>query len=665
MQIDGIHVKNFLSFDSFDWSGLDPHLNIVVGPNGSGKTNLLQVFRAAKDILNPNQGQQKVLWAQNTYRGSDNVSIELSLDVRFTSTWERNLLSTFLAATFCNEQVLRDAFTDLQNGGNEIPSDTTVEQEQFSFVMQNSLHSLENIEWLFIGRLVMIYKRKNWTIWYESRPHNQAFRLNLDGLSFYDSSVQISFLQYLLLQKERFTPTGQLLLVTLLSRATRNMIPWIIELPSFTTLTTHQAFEQLTGEVLKSDRYYRISSLFLLLFERSFVFTDNIRSQTQLEFSFDSLYAQPIDLSSGEHLARYLFLKKNGTGSDREQYRSIQDMFFRVTGRSFEVSFGQPNVPLQLTAESRSDVALSILITTHWKDISLAFSGAGIGEALFICALIAVGKNQILLLDEPASNIHVTMQKALLKEVQTLNGNGNQFVIVTHSPALVPPEAITCVSRFFMRQGHTCCVSLDRNTMDAEKFASLEKELRRSTDARAMLFSRGVILVEGETEQGALPIWFEKRFGTLLESDDIIIYSVNSDTNFGKFVQFLQQFSIPWVIICDGKVIGDCIASRNRPRIIRQLEKAGILNLTDHIGKDFSQFCHLLEVNGVFTLAKDINDEIETLPIIQAHQQEAKDQVGDSKVRQAQYIATTYDCPTEVAALLQKVMRYLINLWEI
>lgn len=664
MQIDGVYIKNFLSFDTFDWSSLDLHLNIVVGPNGSGKTNLLQVFRAVKDILNPQQGQQRILWAQNTYRGSDNVPIELSLDVRFTGTWERNLLSTFLAATFCNEQVMRDAFTDLRAGGNVIPTETTVEQEQFSFIMQDSLHSLVDIEWLYIGRLVMIYKRKTWTIWYESRPHNQAFRLNLDGLSFYDSSVQYSFLERMLSQKEVFTPTGQLLLSTLLSRAQRNMIPWRIELPYSTTLITHQKFEQLTGEVLKSDRNYSISFLFHLLFERSFVFTDNIRSQTQLEFSFDSLYAQPVDLSSGEHLARYLFLKKNGTDSDREQYRSIQEMFFRVTGRSFEVSFGQPNVPRQLAAESGSDVALSILITNHWKDIPLAFSGAGIAEALFICTLIATGQNQVLLLDEPASNIHVTMQKALLKEVQTRNKNGNQFVIVTHSPALITPEAITCVTRFFMRRGYTRHVSLDRTSFDAEKFASLEKELRRSTDARAMLFSRGIILVEGETEQGALPVWFEKQFSTFLESDDVIIYSVNSDKNFGKFAQFLQQFSIPWVIICDGKVIGDCIASGNRPRIVRQLEKAGILNLPDYIGKDFSQLCKLLEVNGVFTLAKDINDEIENLPIIQTYQQEAKDQVGDSKVRQAQYIATTYDCPTEVATLLEKVMQYLKNLWE-
>ncbi len=46
MQIDGVHIKNFLPFDTFGWSGLDPHLNIIVGLNGSGKTNLLHVLRA-------------------------------------------------------------------------------------------------------------------------------------------------------------------------------------------------------------------------------------------------------------------------------------------------------------------------------------------------------------------------------------------------------------------------------------------------------------------------------------------------------------------------------------------------------------------------------------------------------------------------------------------
>ncbi len=177
-----------------------------------------------------------------------------------------------------------------------------------------------------------------------------------------------------------------------------------------------------------------------------------------------------------------------------------------------------------------------------------------------------------------------------------------------------------------------------------------------------MLFSRGVILVEGPTEQGVLPKWFEKQFNIALENKDIVVYSVGSDKNFEKFVKFLRQFGIFWVIVCDGKVIGDCIANRTKSRIVQQLEEAGIPNLPDCNGKDFSQLCQELEVYGVFTHARDVNDEIEDLPIIQSHRQEAINQVGRSKVRQGQYIATKYNCPDEIARLLEKAIDYLNKL---
>jgi len=425
-----------------------------------------------------------------------------------------------------------------------------------------------------------------------------------------------------------------------------------------TPLATHQAFEQLIGVTLKADRFYSASFVFHLLLERALVFSDNIRSQPQYEFSYDALHKQPIDLSSGEQLARYLFLKKNGSQTEREQYKDIRNLFSKITGRSFDVGFDRPAIiPARPGAEEESKAVLSIHVSSDWGDIPLAFSGAGRAEALFICALIASRNEQVVLLDEPALNMHVTMQRVLFNEVQA--ANGNQYIIVTHSPALVPPDAIINVSRFFMRQGSTCRVALDRGSLGDEEFSSLEKELRRSTDARAMLFSRGVILVEGETEQGALPIWFEKRFGGFLESDDIIIYSVSGDENFGKFVQFLHQFNIPWVIICDGKVIGDRITTGKKPRIVRQLEKAGIPNLPDYNSKDFPQLCQGLEAYGIFTHANDDNDEIEALQVIKDHRDEARAQVGDSKVRQGEYIATNYDCPDEIAQLLEKAIDHL------
>ena len=51
MQISGLHITNFLSFQEFAWPNLDLRLNIVVGPNGAGKTNLLLALRTVRDVV--------------------------------------------------------------------------------------------------------------------------------------------------------------------------------------------------------------------------------------------------------------------------------------------------------------------------------------------------------------------------------------------------------------------------------------------------------------------------------------------------------------------------------------------------------------------------------------------------------------------------------------
>ena len=111
MRIDGIHIKNFLSFDTLEWPNLDPHLHIIVGPNGSGKTNLIRAFCAVKDVVNPNPEPRKSLWSQSAYRGSDQVPIEIGLDIQFTEAWEKKLLTTFLSAVLCNDSAVQNVET--------------------------------------------------------------------------------------------------------------------------------------------------------------------------------------------------------------------------------------------------------------------------------------------------------------------------------------------------------------------------------------------------------------------------------------------------------------------------------------------------------------------------------------------------------------------------
>jgi len=103
---------------------------------------------------------------------------------------------------------------------------------------------------------------------------------------------------------------------------------------------------------------------------------------------------------------------------------------------------------------------LQLVTSSSWGDIPLEFSGAGIAEALFLSAVLAGSTGQVVLLDEPALNLHPTMQATLLGELQALahrpeEGEGSQFLVNTHAPTLVPPDAIECVSRFTLQGGHT------------------------------------------------------------------------------------------------------------------------------------------------------------------------------------------------------------------
>jgi ABC-type nitrate/sulfonate/bicarbonate transport system ATPase subunit len=49
MRIDAIHLDHWLSYETFAWEELDPHLNVIVGPNGVGKTNLFHAVEAVRD----------------------------------------------------------------------------------------------------------------------------------------------------------------------------------------------------------------------------------------------------------------------------------------------------------------------------------------------------------------------------------------------------------------------------------------------------------------------------------------------------------------------------------------------------------------------------------------------------------------------------------------
>jgi predicted ATP-dependent endonuclease of OLD family len=181
--------------------------------------------------------------------------------------------------------------------------------------------------------------------------------------------------------------------------------------------------------------------------------------------------------------------------------------------------------------------------------------GAGTWEALVLAESIVDSEHRLVVLDEPALNLSPTWQHLVRSQLRDAPG---QFLLITHSSGLVPvdqPEDLCRLVRFDSAGGATRVRRLSA-PLGEEAAARLVQELSQSADARALLFARGAVLVEGETELGALPVWFANHAAsTGLPSPaslDLGFYSVGGDTHFKAMLTLLDAFGIPWAIVCDG-----------------------------------------------------------------------------------------------------------------
>ncbi len=203
MRIHDIHIKNFLSLGSFVWKNLDPQLNVIVGPNGVGKTNLFHALRAIKDSLSYEPREDAVLWSQLTHRNASSPQIEFALNIQFTNDWEKRLLCAFVAAAICDEHLLRDTSSGMLNPDELV---------QFSNFLLETVQP-ENLDWFFTGRFIVLYDGLDWLCRYEG-PES-AFHLavkELYNVSLITGLAWNEFFKKILLRKEEIelrTPSFQ------------------------------------------------------------------------------------------------------------------------------------------------------------------------------------------------------------------------------------------------------------------------------------------------------------------------------------------------------------------------------------------------------------------------------------------------------------------------
>jgi predicted ATP-dependent endonuclease of OLD family len=268
---------------------------------------------------------------------------------------------------------------------------------------------------------------------------------------------------------------------------------------------------------------------------------------------------------------------------------------------------------------------------------------------------------KVVLLDEPASNLHPNMQRRFVGAIKRAQAfqRGRQALIVTHSQHLVPTRAKDLAKIRRLQRTDSSTVVFGIGPQSQISPDRLEKEMRAGSDIAGLLFARGVVLVEGLTETAAISVWYplmQASEGKTLADDNIALYFVDGKPNFPLHMQYLEEFGIPWVVICDVDALDPALPNT----VWEQLKKLGrISELPSSEG--FAALKQLAETCGVFTANTTLTETkgFEDIPQIKQFLDANPWARHRSKARQGQVIAHNLSCPQGVEEITQAALDWL------
>lgn len=155
----------------------------------------------------------------------------------------------------------------------------------------------------------------------------------------------------------------------------------------------------------------------------------------------------------------------------------------------------------------------------------------------------------LVAVEEPEAHLHPHLQRKIFGNLFEKNGeNGRSFILTTHSPniaSITPLKAVILLKD--EGENGTKAYSLAKLSFRIEDLEDLHRYL--NTTRAELLFSRGVIFVEGDAEEALVPV-FARNLGYDLDSLCITVCNVGG-TNFKPYARLATALNLPFAIITD------------------------------------------------------------------------------------------------------------------
>ncbi|MBT5374005.1 MAG: AAA family ATPase [Rhodospirillaceae bacterium] len=190
------------------------------------------------------------------------------------------------------------------------------------------------------------------------------------------------------------------------------------------------------------------------------------------------------------------------------------------------------------------------LIKNNQATLPRKFSSGEKEIVHFLLAMFALNiKDGMILIDEPELHLHPRWQRIFLGLFRELSKDrNNQFLVATHSPSFVTPDTINDITRIYKTSNGSQKVSLKKVDLPEKK--NLTRMINSQNNER-IFFADKVVLVEGITDRLVFSSLIEGASARLFDNQAIEVVEVGGKQNLEQYKSLLKALKTPSYIITD------------------------------------------------------------------------------------------------------------------
>lgn len=250
-------------------------------------------------------------------------------------------------------------------------------------------------------------------------------------------------------------------------------------------------------------------------------------------------------LAIGRLASRYRELIERDDGRARAEFRDDAAI------KSFTATLKALGYDWDLKCTNPLKNQYDMLLRKQGTSFRVGAASSGERELLvYLFAIYALNvRDALIVVDEPELHLHPRWQQTLLGMFERLSRDtGNQFIMATHSPVFVSPSSIQYVSRVYAENQRSRVVRLGENQLPERKHLF---SIVNSQNNERVFFADLVVLVEGISDRiffEALLRHFKVGDGSGKVYE---VVSVGGKTLFSQYEKLLAACHVPYVLIAD------------------------------------------------------------------------------------------------------------------